>query len=154
MSDDKVQAAVSVPALPDRAYDIFVNGFRTWWPAEYTWSQGNLDHVFIEARVGGGCIERSNDGRDIIWGHVVSLDPPRSLAFTWLITGDRRIEPDPGKAGTVAVRFDAEGDAATRVTLEHRDFARYGAGWQDYHAAMASPYGWPFCLDSYAAAVT
>ena len=61
-------------------------------------------------------------------------------------------EPNPARASTVDVRFDAEGDRRTRVTLEHRDFDHHGDGVDDYRAALASEQGWPYILSRYAAA--
>ena len=151
MADDAVRESVTVPALPARAFDTFVNGFGSWWPTEYTWAQSDLDSIFIEPRVDGRCIERHRNGGETVWGTVLAVDPPERLAMAWQITPSREIEPDPTRAGVVEVRFAADGGGSTRVDLTHRDFARYGTGWQDYLSAMASPQGWAYCLDKYVA---
>ena len=151
MADDALKETATVPVPVDRAFEIFVHGFGTWWPTEYTWAQSELDRIFVEPRAGGRCVERNRAGEDTVWGTILVCDAPDRLALAWQITPDRRVEPDPGQAGTVEVRFVGDG-AATRVDLEHRDFARYGSGWQDYLAAMASPQGWRYCLDRYVAA--
>jgi hypothetical protein len=33
--------------------------------------------------------------------------------------------------------------------LEHRGFGKYGQGGDQYRAAMESPQGWPYILESY-----
>ena len=152
MVEDALRETVIVPVAADRAFDVFVNGFGSWWPPEYTWAQSDLDSVFLEARVGGRCVERNRNGQEIVWGTVQSVELPERLVLAWQITPDRRIEPDPEKAGVVEVRFVANGGTSTQVDLTHRDFVRYGTGWQDYLSAMASPQGWAYCLDKYQAA--
>ena len=153
MAEDALRETVPVPVAADRAFDVFVNGFGSWWPPEYTWARSDLDSLFIEAWVGGRCVERNRNGDEIVWGTVQAVDPSERLVLAWQITPDRRIEPDPEKAGVVEIRFSAaDGGGSTRVDLTHRDFVRYGTGWQDYLSAMASPQGWRYCLEKYLAA--
>ena len=152
MADDAVRESVVVPVQPARAFDIFVNGFGSWWPADYTWAQSDLDSTFIEPHVDGRCVERHRNGEVTVWGTVLAVEPSERLVFAWQITADRAVEPDPARAGAVDVRFTADDDGGTRVALTHRDFARYGAGWQDYLSAMASPQGWRYCLERFRAA--
>jgi hypothetical protein len=59
--------------------------------------------------------------------------------------------PDPNRASEVEVGFDPDGDAATRVELEHRDFERHGEDGGGYRDALDSPEGWDFMLGRYEA---
>jgi uncharacterized protein YndB with AHSA1/START domain len=151
ISADAVRRIVTVPVPPDRAFTLFIAGFGTWWPREYTWAGEVLDTIVIEPRKGGRCFERGPYGFECDWGRVLVWDPPQRLAFSWQISPERVPEPNPAKASEVEVRFVAEGPSTTRVELEHRGFARHGEGGDAYRAGMGSPEGWMYILDRYVA---
>ncbi len=147
-----VRSAVQIQAPPERAFAAFAERLGEWWPREYTWSQGTLEAIGIEAGEGGLCFERGPHGFRLDWGRVVAWEPPARLAFTWQISPTRVPEPDPDRASTVEVRFEAVGDTGdTEVALEHRDFERHGDGADGYAEAMGSPQGWPYILAGFAA---
>jgi uncharacterized protein YndB with AHSA1/START domain len=79
----------------------------------------------------------------------VLWDPPRRLVFTWQIGPGRQPVPDETRAGEVEVRFRDIGNGHCHVELEHRGFGKYGQGGDQYRAAMESPQGWPYILESY-----
>ena len=147
-----VQYEVIVPLPSDRAFEVFVHEFTTWWPHEYTWAGDVLDTIVIEAKEGGRCYERGPHGFTVDWGRVVVCECPARLVFTWQISPDRQLVPDPAKASEVEVRFEVEGVAMTRVRLEHRGFERHGERAAAYRDALAAPEGWPYILDRFAAA--
>jgi uncharacterized protein YndB with AHSA1/START domain len=149
-----LQRTVTVPAPAERAFEAFTTGLAGWWPPEYTWARDVLETIAIEPRQGGRCFERGPHGFECDWGRVLAWDPPRRLLFTWQIGPDRVPEPNPEKASEVEVRFVENGDASTRVELEHRAFARHGDDGEGYRDALASPQGWPYILDRYAAALS
>lgn len=152
-SDDAIRLSVTVPAPADRAFAVFAERMGEWWPRAYTWSGDATDRVLIEPWVGGAWYERTADGYEEPWGEVLGWDPPRAVTLSWQITHDRDYEPDLEKASEVEVRFVSVGPSSTRVELEHRAFARYGAGVADaYRAGLASPDGWPKILAAYAGA--
>ena len=154
MTDDAYRTDFAVPVPPSLAFAAFVERFGTWWPREYTFAQDKLALIAIEARMGGRCFERDTDGTETEWGRVIDFTPPHRLGFTWQITPDRRVEPDLDKASIVEVTITAgrQGPGA-HIDFLHCDFARHGEGWADYLAAMASPQGWPYCLERYIAAL-
>jgi uncharacterized protein YndB with AHSA1/START domain len=143
---------ITVPVPPERAFAVFTEGMTTWWPPEYTWAHNTLDHIEVEPFEGGRCFERGPDGFSCDWGRVVRCEPPARIAFTWQISPQRVPQPDPAQASIVEVRFTPQGEAGTRVELDHRHFSRHGAGAEGYEAAMNSPQGWPLLLDRFAAA--
>jgi uncharacterized protein YndB with AHSA1/START domain len=143
---------ITVAVPPERAFATFTEGMTAWWPPEYTWAQKTLEHIAIEPEEGGHCFERGPHGFRCDWGRVVTCDPPSRIAFTWQISPQRVPQPDPSLASLVEVRFDADGDGGTRVTLAHRHFSRHGAGADGYEAAMSSPQGWPLLLERFAGA--
>ena len=71
-------------------------------------------------------------------------EPPRRLGYTWHLNRDRSDATD------VEIRFMAEGEAATRVEIEHTGWERLGAegtGWRDRNEG-----GWSTLLPHYVAA--
>jgi uncharacterized protein YndB with AHSA1/START domain len=152
MSVAPVTASVTVPAPPERAFEVFTARFGDWWPREYTWSHDVLEEIGIEPHQGGICFERGPHGLRCDWGRVLVWDPPARLAFTWQIGPDRVPVPDPARSSEVAVRFLGEG-TGTRVELQHRCFERHGDGGADYAHAMGAEQGWPLLLERFADAV-
>ncbi len=143
-----VQQQIALPA--DAAFNRFVSEFGTWWPAAYTWSQEVLEHIGIEPRVGGFCVEMGPGGFTIHWGTVAEYAPPARIVFNWQISAKREPIPNVEKASEVVVTFDEPHPGMTQVTLEHRAFERHGEGAQAYRDMMASEYGWPYIMTCYA----
>jgi len=150
MADDACRHEVTIDRSPADAFDLFVHRFAAWWPREFSWAQDALDTMVLEPRAGGRLIERDKSGQETVWGQVLEIKEPDSLVFSWQISPDRRVLTDPAQASVVEVVFAADGDG-TRVSLEHRMFARHGDGWQSYLETMATQ-GWPFALARYVAA--
>jgi uncharacterized protein YndB with AHSA1/START domain len=144
-----IRHAVTVELPREAAFARFVDDFRDWWPAEYTWSQDVLEQIGIEPREGGMCFERGRHGFRCDWGRVLAFEPPRRLGFRWQISPRREPVPDERRASEVELRFEAEGNCVTRVELEHRGFERHGEG-DAYRDALASEQGWPYILGRYA----
>ncbi|HVH12300.1 MAG TPA: SRPBCC family protein [Longimicrobium sp.] len=152
MKDDAVRHAVSVPVPPADAFAAFTGRMAEWWPREYTWAVDALAAVAMEPRAGGRWYERDVRGAEQTWGEVRVWDPPRRVVLSWGISPTRQPEPDAAHASEIEVRFDAVDGDATRVQVEHRDFARHGADVAaDYRAGMDSPAGWPTILARFAA---
>ena len=149
---DAVQAAATVQLPPERAFELFTAGLGSWYPPEYTWSQDVLDTIAIEPREGGRCFEVGPDGFQCDWGRVLAWEPPHRLLLAWQVSPRREPVPDPAKASEVEVRFEEAGPSATRVELEHREFARHGEDGDAYRQAMGSPQGWPYMLERYSEA--
>jgi uncharacterized protein YndB with AHSA1/START domain len=143
---------LSVPV--ERAFALFTQHLALWWPREYTWGQDVLEEIGIEAREGGRCYEVGPHGFRCDWGRVIGWEPPRRLSLTWQISPRREPQPDPAQASTIEVVFAAPRPGVTRMTFEHRDFERHGAGAREYRDAMASPQGWPWILERYVRAAT
>jgi len=151
-SGGPIRRAITVEAAPDRAFAVFTEDLAAWWPSEYTWSGEVLETIGIEPREGGHCFEIGPGGFRSDWGTVLRWAPPGRLAFAWQISPERVPEPNPARASEVEVRFEPEGEAGTRVELEHRGFARHGEGAEDYRTGLDSPAGWTLLLECYAAA--
>jgi uncharacterized protein YndB with AHSA1/START domain len=119
----------------EHAFTVWTSRISTWWPADHTMSgQPDLD-VVLQGGVGGRIYERTTDGVEHDWGEVTAWNPPEQLSYLWHLGRDR------SDATEVEIRFLAQGDAATRVEIEHRGWQRLGlvaderreqnlAGWQ------------------------
>jgi uncharacterized protein YndB with AHSA1/START domain len=149
---DAIRYTLTVPVPPSDAFSLFARRLAEWWPREYTWSQNVLEDIGIEGRPDGLCSERGPHGFRCDWGRVLAWEPPGRLVLAWQISPRREPEPNPERASTIELRFDAEAEHRTRVTMEHRDFDRHGEGAEAYRAALASEQGWPYILSRYAAA--
>ena len=81
-SVEPVRKAVTVPAAPQRAFELFTAHIQEWWPLE-THSVGG-EHaagvVFGEG-VGAAIVETLADGSTSVWGTVTALGAaaPRRL---------------------------------------------------------------------------
>jgi len=82
---EDVRALAEVPVPPRRAFEVFVDEFGSWWPAEYSWSGETLVRIAIEPRTGGMCVEVGPHGFRCDWGRVLAYEPPRRLVFSWQI---------------------------------------------------------------------
>ena len=132
---------VHVPCDPTRAFQVFTEELRQWWPID-THSIGgdDVDEVVIEPRVGGRVYELLRSGECAVWGDVLIWDPPARFVMTW----------HPGtpaeEATELELRFTPT-TGGTQVDLEHR-------GWErriEDGAAMRSSYdtGWDMVIERY-----
>ena len=128
----------------DHAFDVWTARIAQWWPKDHTVSAQEDLTVVLERRSGGRIFERLKTGLEHDWGEVTIWEPPTRLGYTWHLNRDR------GDATEVEVRFVANGQAATRVEIEHRGWERLGAGgeqWRDRNHG-----GWATLLPHYIAA--
>ena len=65
--EDAIRRTFTVPVAADRAFALFAEGLGTWWPREFTWSQGLLESIGMEPRAGGLCSERGPHGFTVDW---------------------------------------------------------------------------------------
>ena len=97
----------------------------------------------------GGALRIDANGRDVVVGEYLELDPPRRLVFTWGFDGDGRATG--AGSSRVEVVLEPEGGDGTRLTLSHHDLppsARpsHAQGWEHYlerlgRAAAGDPPG-------------
>jgi uncharacterized protein YndB with AHSA1/START domain len=145
------RTTVTVGATPERAFDVFANGFATWWPLDshHIGEQDAVD-VMIEPHLGGRWYERAADGAECDWGFVTAYEPPRRLLLAWHLNPDWDFDPDPAHATEVEVTFEPDGDR-TVVTLEHRGFEVLGERGPVVRDSVSRPGGWVDLLETYAA---
>jgi uncharacterized protein YndB with AHSA1/START domain len=151
MDPNSVQKTMTVQAPSPIAWRVFTEKMGTWWPlAAYKIGKANAVDAVIEPHVGGRWYERGEDGSTCDWGRVLVWEPPSRLVLTWDITADWQFDPALGTE--IEVRFIAEGDAATRVELEHRRLDRYGLRRDEMRRVFDTEGDWGRLLAMFAAA--
>lgn len=88
----------------------------------------------------GGTLRIEANGRDVVLGEYVEVQPPHRVVFTWGFEGTERILP--AGATRVEVTFEPDGDDGTRLVLLHHDLpdaarAAHSEGWTHYLARLA-----------------
>src|SRR5438105_11161192 len=66
-----VRKTLTVNAPIERAFDVFTNGFGTWWPPTHHIAEVDMADAILEPRVGGRWYERGIDGSECDWGSVL-----------------------------------------------------------------------------------
>jgi len=146
-----LRKSVTVKASAERAFQVFTEGFDTWWPREHHIGKSPMKKAIIEGFQGGRCYTEQMDGTDCPWGEVLVWEPPRRFVMAWKINLQWQYEPELAKSSEVEVSFTPQPDGSTRVDLEHRHFDRHGEGWENMRTQVDSAGGWGMLLDRYAA---
>jgi hypothetical protein len=147
-----VRKTVRVGASVEQAFQVFTEGFDTWWPRSHSIGGSPLQKAVIEGKIGGRCYQQSVDGSECDWGRVLVWEPPSRFVLAWQLNPQWEHEPDIARASEVEITFSSEPDGSTRVDLEHRHFDRHGAGAELMRRGVDSPGGWGGLLQLYAAA--
>jgi uncharacterized protein YndB with AHSA1/START domain len=151
ISSASVLRAVTVPVVPDEAFALFTERLGDFKPPEHNMLAVPIVETVLEPRVGGAILDRGTDGSECRWARVLVFDRPDRVVFSWDIGPTWQIETDRDRVSEVEVRFIADGDASTRVELEHRHLDRHGPGWQAVRDGIADAQGWQLYLDRFAA---
>jgi uncharacterized protein YndB with AHSA1/START domain len=146
---EAVTHSVLVPLQPDAAFELFVDRFGDWWPKDsHHIADSPAADALLEPREGGRWYERSEDGAECDWGHVLEIDRPNRILLAWQLTPEWKYDPDPDNATHVEVTFSAEEDQ-TRVTLEHRGFEVHGEAGTAMRESVGGEGGWSQLLELY-----
>ncbi|WBB66528.1 SRPBCC family protein [Micromonospora sp. WMMD812] len=150
--DTVVRSSIHVAATPEHAFEVFTNGIDRWWTRSHHVQPGELKQVGVDPHVGGRMWEENDAGDVCAWGRVLTWDPPRTFAFSWLVGPDWK-PPAPDAVGSrVTVTFTPT-DTGTQVDLVHDRLDVHGPGWEGIRGAVASEGGWPGGLRDFAAAL-
>jgi hypothetical protein len=116
----------------EHAFAVWTAKTSRWWPVSHTVTAEPGLEVVFEARLGGRIYERTAAGVEVDWGEITLWEPPRRLGYLWHLRTDR------ADATEVEITFSDQGDAKTRVEIEHRGWERLGARgptWRDANRA-------------------
>jgi uncharacterized protein YndB with AHSA1/START domain len=146
-----VHKTITVKASQARAFQVFTEGFNTWWPRTHHIGKSPMKKAIIEGRVGGRCYSEQEDGSECDWGSILAWEPPSRVVMAWQITPAWGYEADVAKSSEVEIRFTPQADGTTRVDLEHRHFERLGPTGANMRMAVGSEMGWTGTLALFAA---
>jgi uncharacterized protein YndB with AHSA1/START domain len=116
-SDDSVTVTTVVAADPRRTFALFTDEVDAWWRRgpRYRFGGAREGTLKLDAR---RLVEEFDDGEVYEVGRVSVWEPGARLVLGWR---GRGFAPD--ELTEVEVRFEAV-DGGTRVTVEHRGWAR------------------------------
>ncbi|MFQ5554528.1 MAG: SRPBCC domain-containing protein [Acidimicrobiia bacterium] len=127
----------------DETFRVFTEELGEWWPldAGHSVLEGDAVTAALEARTGGRIYESTADGREAEWGSVVAVDPPHGITIRW--------HPGYGRelGTTLVVRFEAIGNAVTRLELVHSGWEVHGSDAERIHSGYTT--GWDFVLGEF-----
>ena len=146
-----VRRQVVVNAPQAKAFAAFTERLGEFKPPEHNLLAAPIAETVFEPRAGGHIYDRAEDGSQCRWARVLAYEPPDRVMFSWDISPQWQIEPDPDRTSEVEVRFVPESPDRTRVELEHRHLDRHGPGWQSVAEGIGGDQGWPLYLTRYAA---
>jgi len=127
---DPLRHEVRIAAPPEVVFPYFTD------PARMVEWMGIA--AMLDPRPGGTFRVEAN-GRDVVVGEYVEVDPPRRVVFTWGFAGDGRVV-GPGSS-RIEVTLEPDGDG-TLLELRHHDLpesarASHGEGWTHYLSRLA-----------------
>lgn len=141
-----INITIVVEAPIDRAFRVFTEEFDRVKPREHNMLETEIAETVFEPRAGGRIYDRGVDGSECQWARVLAFEPPDRVLFSWDLTPQWQLEPDPERTSEVEVRFISESAERTRVELEHRNLDRHGEGWEGERDAVGGEGGWPLYL--------
>ena len=144
-----VRKSICVQASPLQAFEFFTAGIDKWWPKSHGIGRAPIRRIVLEPFIGGRWYNDLEDGSDVTVGHVRAWEPGRRFVVGWEISAQWKPERRVEFASEVEVRFVAEGEAHTRVEVEHRNFERMGAEPGET-MRNAVDNGWPGMLQHFA----
>jgi uncharacterized protein YndB with AHSA1/START domain len=146
-----VRRQVVVNAPQAKAFAAFTERLGEFKPPEHNLLAAPIAETVFEPRAGGHIYDRAEDGSVCRWARVLAYEPPDRVVFSWDISPQWQIEPDPDRTSEVEVCFVPESPDRTRVELEHRHLGWHGPGWQSVAEGVGGDQGWPLYLARYAA---
>ena len=133
-----VVKTIDLPVRATEAFEHYVRGLPQWFPlGKFFMGEAPPKECCVEAQLGGRLFERTEDGRELVWGHITTWDPPHRLAYTW------QVSTTFDNAQLIELTFvDTVGGST--LTLRHSGWEKLGE-----HAARAREGyegGWEFVL--------
>jgi uncharacterized protein YndB with AHSA1/START domain len=143
MTTDPIRRSIIVSLGPAEAFRLFTEGIVTWWPIEIFSRAADegakVERLVFEPRAGGRIYETDSAGGEGTWGTVLEWEPPQRVVMAW------KPNDEDHPPTEIEVVFTQQGDGATRVDLEHRNWELLGDLAAEARRAYES--GWPLVFD-------
>lgn len=132
---EPVTLSIDLDCSVEHAFDTYTGRMESWWPLDsHAVETDKVQRCVFEPREGGRIYEVTSEGKEHLWGTVLTCERPTLLVYSWHPGGD------PEKPTKVQIRFEPGNDGCT-LSLIHEGFeilgergpkARdgYGPGWQ------------------------
>lgn len=109
----EVREQLTINAPPAQVWDTLRAPGR-WWSKEHTYS-GDSANLYLDAQATGCFCEKIPGKGSVEHARILYVDAPRMIRLSGAL-GPLQAE---AVTGTLTFRLDAEGDNATRVTLDY-----------------------------------
>ena len=109
----EVSQTVTADAPLQQTWDV-LKAPQKWWSADHTYS-GKVDNLYLDAQASGCFCERLDAKGSIEHLRITYIQPPRMIRFSGSL-GPLAAE---AVTGTLTIKLDSEGAAATKVTLTY-----------------------------------
>lgn len=76
----QVAIEIQINAPVAKVWDTVFNRISDWWPGDFLCHEGSKQ-IKMEQFVGGRIYEESPDGKSLLWGTVVNINPNKTLEF-------------------------------------------------------------------------
>ena len=141
-SAEPVRKNVTVPAAPQRAFELFTAHIQEWWPlGTHSVGADQAVGVAFGEGLGASIVETMADGTTSVWGTITHWEPPHFVAFTW------HAGTPVAEATHVEVTFTPDGPGSTVVRLVHSGWEHrpdgasaresYNSGWEPVVSSFA-----------------
>lgn len=142
-----IRKSLLIRATPQKAFQVFTDGFDSWWPRTHSIGDSPLTRAVLESRAGGRWYSVHEDGSEQPWGEVLVWEPPHRLVLAWRI--DHAFGYDPDLLTEVEVRFEDAGEGRTRMEFEHRHLERFGDSDAAKQTRTSMDRGWGTILGGF-----
>lgn len=118
---DRVAASLRVDVPQAEAFRIFVEEIDQWWRQGLKYRVGGGERrsvLHLEPRLGGRLFETLGEDHVVQTGELTEWSPPDGFVLRW-----RGVNYAPDEQTRVSVRFQAQGEDATLVSVEHTGWA-------------------------------
>lgn len=76
----QIAIEIEINAPVAKVWDTVLNRMSEWWPGDFLCHAGSKE-IKMEPFVGGRIYEESADGKSLLWGTVVNINPNSTLEF-------------------------------------------------------------------------
>lgn len=80
VSIKQIAIEIQIDAPIAKVWETVFNHISDWWPGDFLCHEGSKE-IKMETFVGGRIYEETSDGKSLLWGTVVNINPNKTLEF-------------------------------------------------------------------------